>query len=122
MGMGLKTKKNIKEITLTSLVVSMVLYVISMFFYVDSHVNARELEFEKFSKTMAQYVLFFTSKLLESEVDKYDSIEPGNHKLLENDEVRFQRIDKNEQLSKYVEQMKNCTKINSIPIESPKHF
>ena len=80
----MKTRKNIKEIVLSSFMVSVILYVISMFFYVDSHINERELEFEKFSKTMAQYnqVLFFSSKILESEVSKYDAIEEGNKELL----------------------------------------
>ncbi|WP_246201141.1 GGDEF domain-containing protein [Vibrio ziniensis] len=79
---------------LTSFMVSLILYVISMVFYVDSHINARELEFEKFSKTMAQYnqILFFTSKILESEVSKYDAIEGGNKDLLENQDSGFYRF------------------------------
>ncbi len=99
--MSMKTKKNIKEIMLTSFVVSLVLYVISMIFYVDSHIKARELEFEKFSKTMSQYnqVLFFTSKILESEVGKYDAIEPGDESLLNNSNSYFQRFDSGEKLS-----------------------
>ncbi len=97
----MKTKKNIKEIVLTSFIVSLILYVISMIFYVDSHINARELEFEKFSKTMAQYnqVLFFTSKILEGEVNKYDAIEPGDESLLKNRYSSFQRFDSDEKLS-----------------------
>lgn len=99
--MSMKTKKNIKEILLTSFVVSLVLYVISMGFYVDSHINARQLEFEKFSKAMTQYnqVLFFTSKILEGEVDNYDAIEPGNKNLLINSYSHFQRFDTLEELS-----------------------
>lgn len=89
--MTMKTRKNIKEIVLTSFMVSLILYVISMVFYVDSHINERELEFEKFSKTMAQYnqVLFFSSKILESEVSKYDAIEEGNKELLEYQDSGF---------------------------------
>ncbi len=99
--MSMKTRKNIKEIMLTSFIVSLVLYVISMLFYVDSHINARELEFEKFSKAMAQYnqVLFFTSKILEGEVGKYDAIEPGDKSLLKSSSSYFQHIDPEEKLS-----------------------
>nr|QIH44576.1 GGDEF domain-containing protein [Vibrio ziniensis] len=43
---------------------------------------------------MAQYnqILFFTSKILESEVSKYDAIEGGNKDLLENQDSGFYRF------------------------------
>ncbi|PNH96051.1 GGDEF domain-containing protein [Vibrio diazotrophicus] len=99
--MAMKTNKNIKEIVLTSFMLSLILYVISMVFYVDSHINERELEFEKFSKTMAQYnqVLFFTSKILESEVSKYDAIEKENQTLLDNQDSRLQHLNDKDELS-----------------------
>ncbi len=97
----MKTRKNRKEIVLTSFMVSLILYLVTMLFYIDSQINERELEFEKFSKTMAQYnqVLFFTSKILESEVSKYQAIEAGNSELLKNQYSRFHHYDSNDELS-----------------------
>lgn len=99
--MAMKTKKNINEIVLTSFMVSLILYVISMGFYVDSHINERELEFEKFSKTMAQYnqVLFFTGKILESEVSKYDAIETENQTLADGQNRRLSHFNVSDELT-----------------------
>ncbi|MFV0448517.1 MAG: diguanylate cyclase domain-containing protein [Vibrio sp.] len=92
--MTIKTRKNIKEIVLTSFMVSLIFYTIFMLFYIDSHINERELQFEKFTKTVAQYnqVLFFTGKILESEVSKFDAIEEGSKDLLVNQSGDFYRF------------------------------
>lgn len=97
----MKTKKNIKDIALTSFVVSFFLYIVSISFYVDSYINERELEFGKFSRALEQYkqVVFFSGKIIENKVNRFKSIRMVSNNEVDQSSRNFEHFDGNEELT-----------------------